>query len=91
MQTLKKLLQQIWQEHKFKYDPVNNADSMHQRSSSSRKAAKQAGGAEAMEKLGIEDEGPATSKSKTPLKAMDLVFQKWGILGDDEDTNDHEQ
>lgn len=58
-------------EHKKSYDPVNNADSMWNRSTSTKKSK---GGKDIQQMLGIEDKGMdrATSRGR-PMNLMDIL------------------
>jgi len=77
-------------EHKFKFDPVNNPDSIWSRSSSKR-IEKQPDAEKIKQMLGIEDEEPEDISTKTPLKMMDIIYQTWGLEADTEEDREEEK
>jgi hypothetical protein len=77
-------------EHKFKYDPVNNPDSMWSRFSSTKKMKDSD---QIKKMLGIEDEEPGEHdiSAKQPLKMMDIVLQTWGQQEPGEEDEDDDE
>lgn len=80
----------IKKESKFKFDPINNPDSIWNRSSSKRRGGSM-DGQKIRQILGIEDEEKEDISSKSPLKMMDIVFQTWGLEKDTEEEEDEEE